>query len=166
LQSQFQGGDKKAKPTTGGINPQNVDGSGIPLDEYQQEAAYVNAHPAEFADFSIPWSVDFSYSLRLTRIRSSTDPGKFDNNLNQDVNFNNSINLTPKWKIGVNGSYNITEQKVGLLSMYLSRDLHCWQMSISISPVGITRFFTINISPKSPMLRDIKVNRTRYFYDQ
>ncbi len=166
LQSQFQGGDKKATSTTGGIIPQNVDGSGMPLDEYQQEAAYINAHPAEFADFSIPWSVDFSYSLRLTRIRSSTIPGKFDNNLNQDVNFNNSINLTPKWKIGVNGSYNITQQKVGMLSMYLSRDLHCWQMSISISPVGITRFFTINISPKSPLLRDIKVNRTRYFYDQ
>ena len=63
------------------------------------------------------------------------------------------------------GYYNITRKEVGTVSMYLSREMHCWQMSVNISPVGRFRFFTINISPKSSMLRDLKVNRTRYFYD-
>ena len=137
----------------------------FPLDEFQQEAALISNNPGDFADFSIPWSVDFSYSLRLSRTRSLSRPGSFDSNINQDVSFNNSINLTPKWKIGMTGSYNITAKEIGVLSMYLSRDLHCWQMSINVAPVGRYRFFTINISPKSPMLRDIKVNRTRFFYD-
>ncbi len=75
------------------------------------------------------------------------------------------MNLTPRWKIGMTGYYNITRKEVGTVSMYLSREMHCWQMSVNISPVGRFRFFTINISPKSSMLRDLKVNRTRYFYD-
>ena len=172
LSSQFKGGDKTA-PTNGGLvnnnlnNRQNINTGGLPLDEYQQEAMYMQNNPGQFADFSIPWSVDFSYSLRYSQSRVLTK-GFYvlQKSLSQDVNFNNSVNLTPKWKIGLQGSYNITKKELGVLSMYLSRDLHCWQMSINLAPVGRFRFFTINISPKSPLLRDIKVNRTRYFYDQ
>jgi hypothetical protein len=38
-------------------------------------------------------------------------------------------------------------------------------MAINLAPVGRYRFFTITINPKSPLLRDIRVNRTRYFFD-
>ena len=166
LSSQFQGGEK-GKKMAPGTTPlsQQAAMSGMPLDEYQQEAMYMSNNPGEFADFSIPWTVDFSYSFRLSKSRSLTRPGKFDKSISQDVTFNNSINLTPKWKIGINGSYNITSKELGLLSMYLTRDLHCWQMAINLAPVGRYRFFTITINPKSPLLRDIRVNRTRYFFD-
>ena len=139
--------------------------SGMPMDEFQQEAAYIQNNPSEFADFSIPWSISLSYSLRFSRFKSFSNPKSYETTFNQDVNWNGDVNLTPKWKIGMSGSYNISKKELGLLSMNLSRDLHCWQMSIAISPVGRYKFFTINISPKSSLLRDIKVNRTRYFYD-
>ena len=135
------------------------------MDEYQQEAAYMSNNPGEFADFSIPWDLNFAYSLRFARIPDFANPGKFINNFNQDINFNGSLNLSPKWKVGMTGSYNVTQKQLGVLTLNMSRDLHCWQMSIVVSPVGRYKFFTINISPKSNMLRDIKVNRTRYFFD-
>ena len=169
LQSQFTGGDKKQQSNqannSGTFNDPARNPNNMPLDEYQQEAAYIRNNPGEFVDFSIPWSVSFSYSLRFAKTRSIVNPGKFETNFNQDVNWNGSVNLTPKWKIGASGSYNISLKEIGVLSMYLSRDLHCWQMSINLAPVGRYKFFTINISPKSSLLRDIKVNRTRYFYD-
>ncbi len=170
LSSQFKGGDKSGSTTTepgnSNFSRTNINSSGIPLDEYQQEALYMQSNPGEFADFSIPWSVDFSYSLRFSQFRVLTD-GVYvlRKTFNQDVTFNNSISLTSKWKIGVQGSYNITTKTIPVLSMYLSRDMHCWQMTINIAPVGKFRFFTINISPKSALLRDLKVNRTRSFYD-
>ena len=168
LQSSFRGGDKsKSTAGTGQQNSmlqQGYDANGYPLDEYQQEAAYISNNPGEFADFSIPWSIDLSYSLRFSRVRRPDNKG-FTTAFNQDVNWNASVNLTPKWKLGVNGFYNISEKELGTISMYLSREMHCWQMAINISPVGKFRFFNISISPKSGMLRDLKVNRTRYFYD-
>ncbi|MES2431961.1 MAG: putative LPS assembly protein LptD [Bacteroidota bacterium] len=168
LSSGFRGGEKKGakKNTTtplqqGALYDPNT---GMPLDQYQTEAAYISNNPAEFADFSIPWSINFSYSLRFSRI-IKPDYSGFDTRTFQDINWNGTLGLSPKWQVGFNGFYNITDHDLGTMSLSLSREMHCWQMGISVSPVGRYRFFSINISPKSGMLRDLKINRTRSFYD-
>ena len=165
ISSQFQGGDKSKKPKqTPGIGQPYNPSTGMPLDEYETEAAYVSNNPAEFADFSIPWSVSFSYALRFQRDRKSDYSG-YTTHVFQDINWNGTVNLTPKWQLGLNGFYNISEAELGTISVSIAREMHCWQMAINVSPVGRYRFFNISISPKSSLLRDIKVNRTRYFYD-
>ncbi|MEJ7611638.1 MAG: putative LPS assembly protein LptD [Ferruginibacter sp.] len=163
LQSSFKGGDKSKRSSSLTPDP-SVLSQGVTMDEYQREAAYIQNNPAEFADFSIPWSVDLSYSLLFYRTFDINRIG-FITTLTQGLTFNTSANLTEKWKIGMNGSFDITTKKLGVLSGYLSRDLHCWQMGINVSPIGRYRFFSINISPKSPILRDLKINRTRSFTD-
>lgn len=166
LQTSFKGGDKSEKtPTNNLSNPQQVNPvSGMPYDEYQQEAAYISKNPGEFANFNIPWSVSISYSFTYSRIRKPDYSG-FTGQNNQNVNWNGTLNLTSKWQLGLNGYYNITTKELGSLSMYLTREMHCWQMAINISPVGKYRFFNITINPKSGILRDLKINRTRYFYE-
>lgn len=166
LQSQFKGGNKNEKlPVNNNLqNPQINSISGLPLNEYQQEAAYISNNPGEFANFNIPWSISFSYSLNYNRVPNGLGTG-YKGSVTQNVTWTGSLNLTPKWQIGLNGSYNITLKELGLLSMYLTREMHCWQMAINISPVGRYRSFNISISPKSGLLRDLKINRTRYFYD-
>jgi LPS-assembly protein len=47
--------------------------------------------------------------------------------------------------------------------MSIAREMHCWQMSINVTPVGRYRFFSLNISPKASILQDLKINRTRQF---
>ncbi len=164
LQTSFKGGDKTKKTATERLNQITPSDNGITQDEYQQDAAYIQNNPAEFADFEIPWSIDLSYSFSLSKNFDVTT-SNFKSNITQGITFNASANLTPKWKVGANGSFNITDKQLGVLSMFLSRDLHCWQMNITLSPVGRSRFFTINISPKSAILRDLKINRTRTFTD-
>ena len=165
LSTQFQGGDQKKKVRVPGspnqyVNQQN----GLPLDEYQTEAAYINNNPAEFTDFSIPWSLSFSYSLQYSKIYQISTKG-FIGTLNQNINWNSTLKLTEKWQFGINGYYDVTKAQLGTMTMSISREMHCWQMSINISPVGQYRYFNISISPKSGLLRDIKVNRSRQFYD-
>lgn len=165
VQSQFRGGDKKEKlantmPVLNQVNPY----TGMPLDEYQQEAAYISNNPGEYANFNIPWSISFSYSLNYSRIPNGFGTG-YTGSVTQNVTWSGTLNLTAKWQMGVNGSYNITTKELGMISMYLTREMHCWQMAINVSPVGTRRSFSISISPKSGLLRDLKVNRTRYFYD-
>ena len=163
LQTSFKGGDKNEKLP---VNTQNQmsTGPGMPLDEFQQDAAYISKNPAEFANFNIPWSISLSYALTYGRERRSNEPG-FTGRINQNVSFNGTLNLSAKWQMGGNGFYNISTGEIGGVSMYLTRDLHCWQIAINISPVGKYRFFSISISPKSAILRDLKINRTRSFYD-
>lgn len=162
VQTSFKGGEKKSDR---GLTPENngllnpVDAYGRPLNEYEMEAAYINNNPGLYADFSIPWNISASYSFNYNTYR----PGI--RTVNQDVNLNASMNLTPKWKIGGNGFYSLSRGEIGTISMYITRELHCWQMSMNVSPVGRFRFFNISISPRSPILRDLKVNRTRSYID-
>ena len=79
------------------------------------------------------------------------------------VNFNGDFSLTPKWKMGATGYYDVTTQKLQQLSAFITREMHCWQLSINVTPIGLFRSININFSPKSGILRDLKINRNRTF---
>ncbi len=165
IQSQFKGGDKNEQLPLGNQQTNSLNPiSGLPLNEYEREAAYISNNPGEFANFNIPWSFSFQYALNYDRVPNGLGTG-YKGQFTQNVSWTGTLNLTAKWQIGINGSYNISLKQLGMISMYLSREMHCWQMAINISPVGIQRSFNISISPKSGLLRDLKINRTRYFYD-
>ena len=133
-------------------------------DQIQQQLDYVRRNPAEFTDFSIPWTLTLSYSLSFTKLLQRDYTYK--NELASSVNFNGDFSLTPKWKVGANGYYDLKTMKIQSLTTFITRDLHCWQLSINVTPVGVYKFFNISLSPKSGILRDLKINRTRYFYTQ
>jgi lipopolysaccharide assembly outer membrane protein LptD (OstA) len=162
LSSSFQGGNKKTGEKQA-VKPGIPQNPGYDQDEYNAETAYIRNNPGEFADFNIPWSINLSYAMSYSK-QFLRDIG-FKNVFTQNLNFTGTLNITPKWQMAINGYYNISLGQLNPLSMSISRDLHCWQMSISIAPLGIYRYFSINISPKSPLLRDLKINRTRSFYN-
>jgi hypothetical protein len=162
VSTQLRGGDKKKGESTTELQPgESPSDIGLTDDQYDSELAYIRNNPGEYADFNIPWSVNFSYSLSFSKV-FQRNVG-FKNQSSQNTTIGGTLNLTPKWQMAINGYYNITLGQLNGVSVSISRDMHCWQMSISLQPVGQYRSFSINISPKSPLLRDIRVNRTRSF---
>ncbi|HQD09695.1 MAG TPA: putative LPS assembly protein LptD, partial [Flavihumibacter sp.] len=137
----------------------------VTLEEQQAQMNYIRANPAEFADFDIPWSINISYSLSFSRIQKRDYSGYY-TTLSSNINLSGDFNLTPKWKVGANTFYNFNGGSISQLTMFLSRELHCWQLGINITPVGLYRSFNITINPKSGILRDLRINRSRYFYNQ
>lgn len=131
------------------------------LIDQQNLLDYMRQNPAEFVDFNIPWTLGLGFSLFFQQ-QFTTDL-KFVKKFNSNLNFNGSFNLTPKWNFSVNGYYDFDTKKLQTFQMNISREMHCWQMSIGITPIGLYRFFSINISPKASVLQDLKINRTRYF---
>ena len=141
------------------------DDTGLPMtmEEQQSQLNYIRNNPAEFADFNIPWSVNISYSLSFSQLFDLAR-NDFRTEITSNASINGDFNLTPKWKAGMNTYYDFKTSSIQSLSMFLSRDMHCWQMSINVTPVGLYRSFNITINPKSSLLRDIRVNRNRSFY--
>jgi lipopolysaccharide assembly outer membrane protein LptD (OstA) len=154
-----KGNDKKKKPELDEDVTQNLTN-----DQIMSQMEYMRRNPAEFTDFSIPWSINISYSLSFAKLPQPDYT--FKNQVTSSFNFNGDFSLSPKWKIGGTGFYDLNTKKLQSLTTFISRDLHCWQMSINVTPIGLYRYFNITISPKSGLLRDLKVNRTRYFYTQ
>ena len=131
--------------------------------EQMDQLEYARQNPAEFADFNIPWSINLSYSLNFYR-RFKNDYSGDQTEVNSNASVGGDFNLTPRWKMGVNSYYDFKTSKIQMLTMFISREMHCWQMSINVTPVGLYRSFNITVSPKSGILRDLRINRTRSFY--
>jgi LPS-assembly protein len=115
-------------------------------EEQQQQLAYIRNNPAEFADFNIPWTLNISYSLNFTRDIRPDYSGYYTRTFSS-LNLQGDFNFAPKWKLGGTSFYDFNTKKIANLSMFVSREMHCWQMAI-----------------KSGLLRDLKINRTRTFY--
>ena len=137
----------------------------LTMEEQQAQMNYIRANPAQFADFNIPWSLNLSFALNFTNAEKADYSG-FATTITSSLNWNGDFNLTENWKIGLNGYYDVKYQKLQTMTMSISRDLHCWQMSINVTPVGINHYFNITISPKAGFLQDLKITRNKYFYDQ
>jgi LPS-assembly protein len=123
---------------------------------------YARQNPSEFVDFNIPWQINLSYSLNFYESRLPDYSG-FERKFSSNLNFNGSFNLTPKWNFSVNGYYDFDTKKLQTFTMAIAREMHCWQLSLNVTPIGLYRYFSLNISPKAGILQDLKINRTRSF---
>ncbi|HET6252420.1 MAG TPA: putative LPS assembly protein LptD [Puia sp.] len=159
----------KSAPTDQKLADQKAAAQGsdqIPMtmEEQQAQLNYIRQNPAQFADFNIPWSLNISFALSFT---NALQPNySYKTTISSSINWSGDFNLTEKWKIGLNGYYDVKNGDMQSLTASISRDLHCWQMSINVTPVGYTHFFSFSISPKAGMLQDLKINRTKYFYNE
>jgi len=140
---------------------QRLNDPGLIADQ-QRLMDYMQQNPAEFVDFNIPWQVSIGYSLFFST-RLKPDLSGFEKDFTSNVNFSGSFNLTPKWNFSVNGYYDFDTRQLQTFQMSINREMHCWQLSINVIPVGLYRSFNFSISPKASVLQDLKINRTRSF---
>jgi hypothetical protein len=131
-------------------------------DEQQRQLQYAKSNPAEFTDFNIPWSLTLSYSFQFSRYMKPDYSG-FQINTYSSLNFNGDFSITPKWKLGGTGYIDVAKRSVQQLSMFITREMHCWQLAINVTPIGLYKSFSITVNPKSGILRDLKINRSRTF---
>jgi hypothetical protein len=80
--------------------------------------------------------------------------------------FRGGFNLTERWKVSVDAPLQFTEfKKIDLgagCNINISRDLHCWQMSLNLIPYGYYRSFNFMLQVKSSVLQDLKLTKKRY----
>ncbi len=141
---------------------QNLDDPVLVQDQ-QRLMDYMQQNPSEFVDFNIPWQINLGYSLNFTN-QPKPDYSGFEKKFYSNINFNGSFSLTPKWNFSMQGYYDITTHKIQTFQMGIAREMHCWQLSINVVPIGLYRSFNFSISPKASILQDLKINRSRFFH--
>ena len=79
------------------------------------------------------------------------------------------FNLTKHWKISYRARFDLKGmvrpwdlKKIDVVSqdIVFYRDLHCWEARVVWTPTGYYKRFYFRINVKSPMLREIKVEKT------
>jgi hypothetical protein len=148
--------EQRKKDLENSLNDQLLVGDQRRLLEYMQQ------NPSDFVDFNIPWQVTVAYSISFTN-RLQPDLISFKKDFTSGLQLTGSFNLSPKWNFSTSGNYDFDTRKLQTFQMSISREMHCWQMSINVTPIGLYRSFSFTISPKSSVLQDLRINRTRYF---
>ena len=106
-----------------------------------------------YVDFSVPWSLNISYSLNFVNKYVAKEFG-YENTTIQTLNLNGDFSLTPNWKIGFSSGYDFEKKEITYTSIDLYRDLHCWEMRFNWVPFGTRRSWNFMISAKASMLKD------------
>ena len=101
-----------------------------------------------YADFSIPWSLNFRFNYRLSNPLGDLNRTA---NLNTDFDFN----LTPNWKVQGRTGYDLIDWEFVTTSLGLTRNLGCWEMSINWIPFGRSKSYSFDLHVKSGFLSEL-----------
>lgn len=107
----------------------------------------------EAPDFSIPWnlSMSFNYSQYQENPAQKTRSANVSGNL--------GFNLTENWRFTASASYDVIQKQFAAPRIGIFRDLHCWEMNFTWSPLGQMSGYRFELKVKAPQLQDIKVTK-------
>jgi len=101
----------------------------------------------------MPWHLNFSYSLNYA------DDKLQDEFSSNSLMFNGNIELSPKWNVNINSSYDFHGRGLGYTRLGFQRDLDSWKMSFSWVPFGNRKYYSFFIGVKSSILSDLKYDK-------
>ena len=113
-----------------------------------------------YMTFKMPWSLTFSYNVNM---HESTDVKKFNYDkmvypyeFTQSLNFHGNVRLSDGWNISLNSGYDFEQKKISMTTASLSRDLHCFNMSCTVTLAPFTSYnfsFRCNASTLTDALK-------------
>ena len=140
-----------------GNNANVFTGSGQPQASQDNGLAAVGADG--YPVFSVPWTLNLSYSFNYIKSGKTSD-------LKQFVTFRGTLSLTKKMAINYSSGYDFQAREITMSNIGITRDLHCWEMSLNWVPNGNLQSWNFLIRVKAPLLGDMKYERRKDFHDQ
>lgn len=119
--------------------------------EYDEDG-YYNA--------TVPWNFSFHYNMGLGYGNFNPQKMEYNYRLTHRLSFNGSIQPTKNWRISMHGSFDVEHRRFDEITCSISRDLHCFQMSANIKPIGAYKSYSFSIAVNSSLLKDLKYNQS------
>lgn len=118
-----------------------------------QQSGYRGLYEEEPPDFSIPWNLSLNFSFA----QFQENPAVKTRSANISANL--GFNLTENWKFSATGSYDVIQGQFAAPRITIDRDLHCWTMNFSWTPIGQLTGYRFELRVKAPQLQDIKLTK-------
>lgn len=128
--------------------------------EDSKEQQSVAADADGYQVFKMPWSINLSTGFNISEdrsrpinIHSMRYPYKFTLNA---LNLSGNVKLTNNWAVSFNSGYDFQMKKIVQTSFNITRDLHCFTMTASLSPFGMWKYYNFSIRANASVLQDLK----------
>ena len=118
-----------------------------------------------YVNFDVPWNVSFSYMLSYVNFGRIGNKVVNKSSIIQTISFSGNFNIAKKWKLDFRSGFDMETKKLSATSININRDLHCWQMSFTWIPFGYWQSYMFTLNVKSSVLKDLKIDKKRDYYD-
>lgn len=112
-----------------------------------------------YEKINIPWSININYTVRYGNTVFNKAKMDYDMGFTHNLSFSGNLNLTQKWSINANSTYDFKTKQFTYFGMNVNRNLHCWSMSANIVPFGTYKSYSFHIGVNSSMLSDLKYDK-------
>lgn len=109
--------------------------------------------------FKLPWSLSVNYGFGFSEDRSrpiNIHSMRYPFTFSQNLGVSGNVKLSNKWTVNFNSGYDFKAKEIIQTSLTLSRDLHCFNMSASLSPFGVYKYYNFTIRANASLLQDLK----------
>jgi hypothetical protein len=154
-----EGNTNSTAPQAGSASTQGLYENQVPgpdLENIRQPALARDQYG--YAEFDVPWSLNVNYTLYYSK--SLAKP-----TITQSLSLNGFLTLTKKMNITYTTGYDFTGKAITMTNIGITRDLHCWEMSMNWIPNGTMKMWNFTLRVKASVLQDLKVERRKDFHD-
>ncbi|MBR8723991.1 putative LPS assembly protein LptD [Bacteroides pyogenes] len=134
-------------------------------DEYKEEEVKTKkvkkaeSDPDGYQAFKMPWSLNVSYSFNIREDHSkpiNRHSMRYPYTYTHNINANGNVKISNKWSISFSSGYDFQAKEITQTSCTISRDLHCFNLSASLSPFGRWKYYNVMIRANASILQDLK----------
>lgn len=128
--------------------------------------------PASYTDldyvpFELPWTLNVQFGLNYNAPLPRGPVAGQQVLSASTVTTGGSVRLTPKWAVDFNTPFDFRTMQLVSPRLSVTRDLHCWVLSVVWVPTGALQSYNVQLSARSSMLADIlKLKRDRSWYNR
>ena len=117
---------------------------------------------------NVPWSVNFNYSLSMSRSYSFTNNQLIKNDrYTQTLGVSGNIQLTPKMSVQAQTGWDFVAMKMTTSQMSFRYDLHCFNIAVSWVPAGMYQSYSFVISANAAALSDLlRFKKSTSYWDR
>ncbi len=128
---------------------------------WDSDYQYFAMHPERAIDFDIPWKINLShvYSFTANTNRSDLNPNRY--NSVQTLALNGDLSFTRRWKVVATMNFDFRTAKLTYTRFALTRDMHCWALDFTWTPLGGNQSFLFRLRATSALFQNAKINFTK-----
>lgn len=104
---------------------------------------------------TIPWNLSFRHTFGYSNSNRQNEVST------NSVQFSGSVELSPKWNVGISSGYDFRNKGITPTSLNFERDLDSWRMSFNWIPFGRNTTYYFFIGVKASVLSDLKYDQRR-----
>jgi hypothetical protein len=124
---------------------------------WNSELNYFALHPEYFLDFNIPWKVNFTHVLAIQTNTNITEFNTKKESYTHTILMDGDINITKLWKIASTTNFDVVSKRITNSRLTLTRNLHCWNLSFYVTPIGTNKSFLLRLVSNATLLQDAKL---------